>query len=196
MAPSFFLKQFGIAAISKEYDGNGDTVLVNEPKKINKTPKISPLGFEISNDDTMSIIGSQIYVRVNRDANNPSSCWENVYRDGDGDPTVDIDIEDAVDGLNFYVKIANNLVHIPENLRRIDKDGDIQIDATNLFLSGLKLSNLMVKVDEPSPTPVNWYVGKFRVNERRQMHYKTTTNWEEMLMPVDDSFISGYYIFK
>jgi hypothetical protein len=196
MAPSFFLKQFGISAVSKEYDGIGDTLLLNEPKKMKKIPKISPLGFEISNDDSTSIIGSQVYVRVNGDADNPSSCWEDVYKDDDGDPTIDIDIEDAVNAHNIYVKIANNLVKVPGNMRGIDKDGDIQVDATNLFLSGLKLSNLMVKVEEPSPTPNGWQVGKFLFDAYGKMHYKTATNWEEMLMPVDDSFVSGYYVFK
>lgn len=197
MAPSFFLKQFGIATISHEYDGNGDTVLINEPKKIKKTPKISPLGFEISTErDSTSIVGTQIFVCVNGSPNNPSSAWEEIYRDDEGDLTVDIDIEDAVGAYDVYVKIADNLVRVPGNKRRIDKDGDIQVDATSLFLSGLKLSNLMIKVDEPSPSPVGWQIGKFLYDAYGKMHYKTATNWEEMLMPVDDSFVPGYYVFK
>jgi len=196
MAPSFFLKQFGIAAISSDYDGSGDTVLVNEPKKIKKTPKISPLGFEVSIDDSTSIIGSQVFVRVNGDANNPSSCWEDVYKDDDGDPTIDIDVLDVIGTYDIYVKIANSLVKVPGNMRSIDKDGDIQIDATSLFFSGFKLSNLMIKVDEPSPTPNSWLVGKFLVDAHGIMRYKTTTTWEEMSMPVDDSFVPGYYVFK
>jgi len=196
MAPSFFLKQFGIATVSKEYDGNGDTLLINEPNKTKKIPKISPLGFEISNDDSTSIIGSQVYVRVSGNAQNPSSCWEVICIDDEGDPIVDIDIDDAVKARDIYVKIANNLVRVPGNMRGIDKDGGIQIDATSLFLSGLKLSNLMIKVDVPSPTPDDWQVGKFLFDASGKMHYKTATIWEEMSMPIDDSFVPGYYVFK
>jgi len=197
MAPSFFLSRFGISHVSEDDENSGDTILVNDPPKIKKNPKISPFGFEIyDNVDSTSIVGADVYVRVNGDADNPSSAWEKVYKDDDGDLTVDIDIEDAVMAHNFYVKIGDKLVKVPNNSRIMDKDGDVQIDATCLFRSGLKLSNMMQKLDAPEPMPKDWEVGKFLFDAYEKMHYKTTTNWEEILMPVDDSFVPGYYLFK
>jgi hypothetical protein len=197
MAPSFFLSRFGISHVSEDDESSGDTVLVNDPPKIRKKPKISPFGFEVYDDvDSTSIVNADVYVRVNGDADNPSSAWEKVYKDDDGDLTVDIDIEDAVMAHNFYVKIGDKLVKVPNNSRIMDKDGDVQIDATSLFLSGLKLSNMMHKLDVPDPMPKGWEVGKFLFDAYGKMHYKTATNWEEMLMPVDDSFVPGYYLFK
>jgi len=197
MAPSFFLSRFGISHVSKDDENSGDTVLINDPPKIKKNPKISPFGFEVYDDiDSTSIVGVDIYVRVNGEADNASSAWEKIHKDSDGDLTVDIDIEDAVMAHNFYVKIGDNLVKVPGNCRIMDKDGDVQIDATSLFLSGFKLSNMMQKIDAPEPMPKGWDVGKFLFDAYGKMHYKTATNWEEMLMPIDASFIPGYYLFK
>jgi len=197
MAPSFFLKQFGISTVSNDDENSGDTILVNEPKKTKKTPKISPLGFEIFEDeDTSTAVGISVYVKVNGDADNPSSSWETIDKDDDGDLAVDIDIDDAVMALQFYVKIGTTLVKVPGNKKHIDDDGDVQINATDLFLSGMKLSNMMVKLDEPNPMPPDWQVGKFVFDAYGKMHYKTATGWEAMLMPVDDAFVTGYYIFK
>jgi len=197
MAPSFFLKQFGISAISSSDENSGDTVLINDPIKLKKNPKISPLGFEIFEDEASAfIVGASIYVKINGNEDNPSSSWETIERDDDGDLAVDIDIDDAVMALKFYVKIGTSLVKVPNDKKRIDDEGDIQINATDLFLSGMKLSNMMVKLDEPKPTPPEWQVGKFVFDAYGKMHYKTETGWEEMLMPVDDAFVPGYYVFK
>lgn len=197
MAPSFFLSRFGISHVSEDDQNSGDTVLVNDPPKVKKNPKISPFGFEVCDDvDSTSVVGTDVYVRVNGEADNASSAWEKVYKDSDGDLTIDIDIEDAVMALNFYVKIGDKLVKVPGNSRIMDKDGDIQIDVTSLFLSGLKLSSVMQKLDVPEPMPKGWDVGKFLFDAYGKMHYKTTTTWEEMLMPVDDAFVPGYYLFK
>jgi len=197
MAPSFFLKQFGISAIATNDENSGDTVLVNDPPKTKKKPKISPLGFEIFEDENVeNVVGVSILVQVDGDPNNPSSSWETIFKDDDGDLVVDIDIDDAIMARKFYVKIGDTLVKVPDNMKNIDGDADIQINATNLFLSGLKLSNMMQKLDEPNPAPVGWQVGKFLYDAYGKMHYKTSTTWEEMLMPIDDSFVPGYYVFK
>lgn len=197
MAPSFFLKQFGISAIATNDENSGDTVLVNDPPKTKKKPKISPLGFEIFEDENVeNVVGVSILVQVDGDPNNPSSSWETISKDDDGDLVVDIDIDDAIMARKFYVKIGDTLVKVPDNMKNIDGDADIQINATNLFLSGLKLSNMMQKLDEPNPVPVGWQVGKFLYDAYGKMHYKTSTTWEEMLMPIDDSFVPGYYVFK
>jgi len=196
MAPSFFLKQFGISVITTDDENSGDTVLINEPPKIKKRPKISPLGFEIFEEDAPTIVGTSIFVQVDGNPGNPSSSWETIAKDDDGDLTVDVDIDDAIMARKFYIKLGETLVKVPDNMKNIDDDLDIQINATNLFLSWFKLSNMMKNLDKPNPMPVDWENGKFFYDAHGKMHYKTSTSWEEILMPTDDSFVPGYYIFK
>jgi len=48
MAPSFFLSRFGLSLAKFVDDDSVEILPVVDPPKLKKTPKISPLGFEIS----------------------------------------------------------------------------------------------------------------------------------------------------
>jgi len=96
MAPSFFLSRFGLSLAQFADDNSVEPLPARDPPKPKKTPKISPFGFEIlsSTVSEHSLDGQRVFVCVDNDSDDPSSGWVNIEIDSDGDPSVNVVIED------------------------------------------------------------------------------------------------------
>jgi len=195
MVANSFLSRLGLTLAKFPSDDRVDVVPVPEQEK-QENPKISPYGYEVTSSlNATSSVGTDIFVRVSDDADNPSSGWFTVDLDDDGDPTIILEINDKTWLTKpVYFDDDGALTLIPNSVKRIDDDGDIVIDVKGyLQLNGFKSS--VLKLTKPEPTPDDWYHCKFHFIGGPVALYNEDGVWRELYMPLCAKLEIGYYIF-
>jgi len=136
MAPPFFLSKLGVNLAEFIDDDALEKVLEVDPPKLPKSPKISPLHFEIVDQKSAANLGDDVFVCVNGDNKDPNSAYSVLELDDDGDFVVDIDVTiPPADTLKckFYLNLgADTLKKLPSSKLKLDSDGDVVIDVSFL----------------------------------------------------------------
>jgi len=198
MAPSFFLSRFGLSLAKFVDDDSLEILPVADPPKPKKTPKISPFGFEILPTalPEHSLNGQRVFVCVEGDAENPSSGWVNIEIDDDGDPSVDLLIEDETWlHKKMYFKCRAELTEIPRAVKAIDKDDDLIIDVTGFVQLQVKLGTFMQLLEVPENVPSTWYHYKFHCDANGKVRFRNDSSWVDMPFPIDSEMKEGFYSF-
>jgi len=198
MAPSFFLSRFGLSLAKFVDDTSVEALPINDPPKPKKIPKISPFGFEILSATLPehSLDGQRVFVCVDSDANDPSSGWVNIGIDDEGDPTIDLTIEDKT-WLNkkIYFKCNTELTEIPRTVKVIDMDDDFVIDVTGFVQRQVKLGTLMRLLEVPDNVSGIWYHYKFHCDANGKIRFRNGSSWVDMPFPIDSTMKEGFYSF-
>jgi len=198
MAPSFFLSRFGLSLARFDDDNSVEVLPARDPPKPSKTPKISPFGFEIlpNMSPEHSLDGQSVFVCVDNDSDDPSSGWVNIEIDKDGDPSVNVIIEDDT-WLNkkMYFKCNTELTEIPQTVKTIDKDDDLIIDVTGFVQLQVRLGALMHLLEVPENVSNTWYRYKFHCDDNGNIRFRNRSSWVDMPFPVDSTMKEGFYSF-
>lgn len=191
-----FLKQFGISLV--DFVVQDPVIVADQPEKVKKKKitKISPLGFEIS-DDVSVLPGTQLYVQVNGDRDDKDSDYGYVAIDEDGDAVVDIKVD--VHRLNTtYIRSADGLHKIPNDRMLIDKEGDTILKLHDFVpVALIKFSGFLDHLTPPTNAGHAWYVGKFCFEKANGWSVHNGKEWVYIKMPVSDDLVNaGFYSFK
>lgn len=198
MAPSFFLSRFGLSLAQFADDNSVETLPARDPPKPKKIPKISPFGFEILSTTVPehSLNGQRVFVCVDNDSDDPSSGWVNIEIDNDGDPSVNVIIEDDTWlDKKMYFKCNTELTEIPRTVKAIDKDDDLVIDVTGFVQLQVKLGALMHLLEVPENVSSIWYHYKFHCDANGKVRFRNGSSWVDMPFPVDLTMKEGFYSF-
>jgi len=193
MVANSFLSRLGLKLARFPSDDRISDAPERVAPQVRREPKISPLGFEVSDQHSTSLVGTSIFVRVSDDADDPSSGWCTVDLDDDGDPTIVVDI-DAKTWLSkpIYLDYADDLKLIPSAAKRLDDDSDIIIDVRGYLLLN-NFESCFVREEEPSPVTSDWYHHKFYFTGTATAQYNESGTWRALHMPTSAALEKGYY---
>jgi hypothetical protein len=198
MASSFFLSRFGLSLAKFTDDTSVEVLPIRDPPKPKKIPKISPFGFEIlpTTLPKHSLDDQRVFACVDSDPEDPSSGWVNIELDEDGDPSVNVIIEDDT-WLNkkMYFKCNVELAEIPQSVKSIDKDDDFIIDVTGFVQLQVKLGTLMHLQEVPENVSSIWYHYKFHCDANGKIRFRNGSSWVDMPFPIDSTMKEGFYSF-
>jgi len=193
----FFLNQFGISLITHEDNDTVEPPLENEPVKVQEKPKISPLGFEISNDHNAgTVLGTSVFVSVDGDAGDPSSTWADVEIDIDGDPSVTVNVmNDTWLSKSIYLDVGDSQEIVPKGAKSIDDDGDIILDMQGFMEVNGGWKYAVKLFDDTTSSDSHRFTGKMHWDGKNRSQLNVNGTWYDFKLPFTTSMPEGHYEF-
>lgn len=197
---TFFLSQFGLKLAKFDDDDSVETPLASEPTKQHENPKISPYGFEISDepcDQIVNIDGERVFVRVKDDDDDASADWHVISIDDDGDPCVTINIDKQTWlAKEIYFKYKESLKVVPVAAKSIDDEDDLVLDMNGFVALHATFIDCVEFKGDPTSPGVDWYLNKLYCGSDHKPQINIAGTWHEYPFPFPKSCEIGYYSFK